>query len=103
MKHFRRELDARQADPAGRRWIFVPYDQLTDDVGPLSRVGPEGVGIVMVECPAKAARRLYHKQKLALVLANMRHFALEQARRGVAVRYVSDERGYGPALRDAGA
>jgi deoxyribodipyrimidine photolyase-related protein len=88
-------------DGDGRRWLFVPYDQLTGEAGPLARERPDEVGIVMVECSAKAARRPYHKQKLALVLANMRHFALEQARRGVAVRYLRDERGYAPALRDA--
>jgi deoxyribodipyrimidine photolyase-related protein len=30
-----------------------------------------------VENPWKAARRPYHKQKLALILANLRHFTLE--------------------------
>jgi deoxyribodipyrimidine photolyase-related protein len=70
-----------------RRWVFVPYDQLTADVGPLAREAPEELGIVLVECPAKAERRPYHRQKLALVLTNLRHFALEQAARGVAVRH----------------
>ncbi len=88
MGAFREALDARRVDAAGRRWLFVPYDQLTDAVGPLSRERPRDVGIVLVECPAKAARRPYHKQKLALVLTSLRHFALEQAARGVAVRHV---------------
>ena len=73
--------------PANRRWVFVPYDQLTAEVGPLAHEAPNEVGIVLVECPAKAARRPYHQQKLALVLTNLRHFALEQAARGVAVRH----------------
>lgn len=88
MKHFRRELDARQTDPAGRRWLYVPYDQLTDSAGPLSREDPAELGIVVVESRWKARRRPYHQQKLALVLANLRHFALEQAARGVAVHHV---------------
>ena len=71
----------------GRRWLFVPYDQLSDAMGPLSKAAPGELGIVMIEAPSKAARRPYHRQKLALLLANPRHFALEQARRGVAVRY----------------
>ena len=71
-----------------RRWLFVPYDQLHDGIGPLASEPADELGIVLVECPAKAARRPYHKQKLALVLANLRHFALEQAARGVAVRHV---------------
>lgn len=66
----------------------MPYDQLAHDVGPLAKDEPRDVGIVVVECPEKAARRPYHKQKLALVLANLRHFAVEQAKRGVAVRHV---------------
>ncbi len=89
MSAFRTALRAVQTDvdPAGRRWVFVPYDQLTAEVGPLSREDPRELGIVVVECPAKAQRRPYHQQKLALVLTNLRHFALEQAARGVAVRH----------------
>ena len=85
---FRRALNAHRHDETNRRWIFVPYDQLGDAYGPLAREKPRDVGIVLVECPGKAARRPYHKQKLALVLTSLRHFALEQAERGVAVRHV---------------
>ncbi len=98
---FARLLAERQPDPAGRSWIFVPYDQLNDGIGPLAREDPSGLGIIVIESPWKAARRPYHKQKLALVLANLRHFALEQAERGVAVRHVVAEGPYGPALREA--
>lgn len=94
---FRQALRAEgQPDPAGRRWVYVPYDQLTDELGPLAEHDPRELGIVMVESPWKAELRPYHRQKLALVLANGRHFALEQARRGVAVRH---EVAWGP-LRD---
>ena len=88
MSHFTRALAAHDNPESGRRWLFVSYDQLTDAVGVLSRSKPRDVGIVIVECPGKAARRPYHKQKLALVLTSLRHFALEQAARGVAVRHV---------------
>ena len=90
----------RQLSPVGgdRRWIYVPYDQLTATVGPLSEQLPAQTGIVLVESPAKAARRSYHCQKLALILANQRHFALEQAARGIAVRYLVHETGYAAAL-----
>ena len=88
---FRRALKAAAAAPAtttaGRRWLFVPYDQLSATVGPLSREDPKELGIVLVESPGKAARRPYHQQKLALVLTNLRHFAIEQAARGVVVRH----------------
>ncbi len=82
----------------GRRWLYVPYDQLSGHLGPLSREPARALGIVLVENPWKAARRPYHTQKLALVLANQRHFALEQAARGVAVRYVVAQGPYGTAL-----
>jgi (6-4)DNA photolyase len=88
VRHFHRALADRQSDPQGRRWLFVPYDQLSDGIGPLSREEPRHLGVVVVENPWTAARRPYHKQKLALVLANLRHFGLEQAARGVAVRHL---------------
>ncbi len=84
---FARELSARQSDPEGRRWLFVPDDQLSDRIGPLSREDPAELGIVLVESHWKARRRPYHRQRLALQWTNLRHFALEQAERGVAVRY----------------
>ncbi len=92
-------LAARNPDPRNRRWIFIPYDQLTDQIGPLSRLEAADAGIVLVESPWKAARRPYHKQKLALILANLRRFALEQAERGVAVRHVVSHGPYRDALR----
>lgn len=101
---FARALAERAPAPEGprgrpRRWLFVPYDQLTDGLGPLAREDPRELGVVLVECPAKAARRPYHRQKLALVLANLRQFALEQAARGVAVRHVVSPGDYAAALR----
>jgi len=96
---FRRQLQERSTDPSGRRWLFVPYDQLTDAIGPLSRNDPGELGIVLIESSWKAAMRPYHKQKLALVLANLRHFALEQAERGVAIEHHVVEGSYGEELR----
>ncbi|HET9957553.1 MAG TPA: cryptochrome/photolyase family protein [Polyangiaceae bacterium] len=101
MSAFRRaleDLSGRAASTNSRRWLFVPYDQLSDRIGPLSREPPGSLGIVLVECPAKAARRPYHKQKLALVLANLRSFAIEQASRGVRVRHLVAPAGYDSAL-----
>ncbi len=77
----------------------MPYDQLTHEIGPLASLRPDEAGIVLVESPAKARRRPYHKQKLALVLTNLRHFAVEQHARGVAVVYVTTNDGYAQALR----
>ncbi len=84
--------------PRDRAWIYVPYDQLSDRIGPLARTAADRVGIVIVENPWKASRRPYHQQKLALVLANGRQFALEQAARGVAVHHVIAEGPYRQAL-----
>ncbi len=100
---FTRELERRNCDPAKRRWLFVPYDQLSDAIGPLSRQDPSELGIVLLESPWKAKRRPYHKQKLALVLANLRHFALEQAGRGVAVDHRVVRGSYGEGLRSIAA
>ena len=85
----------REAAPRSqgkRRWLFVPHDQLSAAIGPLSREDPSSLGIVLVEWTAWARRRPHHKQKLALVWANQRWFALEQAARGVAVRYLPTRR-----------
>ena len=95
---FLRELAARATPEADRRWFYRPYDQLHAGLGSLATLEPRRAGIVLVETPAKAARRPYHRQKLALVLTNQRHFALEQAARGVAVRYVFARGNYAEAL-----
>lgn len=97
---FPRALAAAQVGQRSgpRRWVFVPYDQLHDGIGPLAHEPPHELGIVLVESRAKAALRPYHRQKLALVLANLRHFALEQAVRGVAVRHLATAGGYAEAL-----
>ncbi|MDB4976015.1 MAG: hypothetical protein JWN48_4356 [Myxococcaceae bacterium] len=85
---------------AERRWVYVPYDQLSDKHGLLATLPPARLGIVMLENPGRAQLRPYHKQKLAFVLANGRQFALEQARRGVAVHWgVVGHEGYAGALR----
>lgn len=103
---FQRALDERRRGPGDRErtWIFVPYDQLHDGIGLLAERAPDELGILLVENPRKAARRPYHRQKLALVLANLRQFALEQAARGVAIRHVvADARGYAGAVDDLAA
>jgi deoxyribodipyrimidine photolyase-related protein len=68
-------------------------------MGLLSREDPAELGLILIESPWKAARRPYHKQKLALVLSNLRHFALEQAERGVAVCHRVVDGSYGDGLK----
>ncbi len=91
---------ASAAAAGDRRWLFVPYDQLTDAVGPLAKAKADELGIVLVETTWKPAQRPYHKQKLALVIASLRHFALEQAERGVAVRHVTGDGSYAELLEE---
>lgn len=98
MSELCKALARHRADPSGRRWVFVAYDQLTSAVGPLAEIPVRELGIVLVEAPAKASNRPYHRQKLALVLANLRHFAVEQASRGVAVHHVVSSGSYADAL-----
>ena len=49
MSFFMQALIRRQPDPQGRRWLYVPYDQITDKIGPLSKGNPKTLGIVLVE------------------------------------------------------
>lgn len=81
-------------------FVYVPYDQLNADVGLLAEAEPSTLGVILIETKWKPSQRKYHKQKLALLLSNQRHFALEIARRGYHVKYVFDTRSYGDVLRE---
>ncbi|MBL8857593.1 MAG: cryptochrome/photolyase family protein [Planctomycetes bacterium] len=100
MSIFLHQLRALESRARPRRWVYVPYDQLSDELGLLARTPANELGIVIVESRWKAMRRPYHRQKLALLLANQRHFALEQARRGVAVRFIATDRPFIETLRE---
>lgn len=78
-------------NPGGRRGhlVYAPYDQLSDRVGPLGRLEPADTTLVLIESREHFNRRPYHRQRIALCLANQRHFALEQAGRGVRVEYLT--------------
>lgn len=100
MSAFRSALRECNPEAGARQWVYVPYDQLTHEAGPLAALEPGEAGVVLVENRWKANRRPYHRQKLGLVLTNMRNFALEQARRGVAVRYLHGNAPYSKILED---
>ena len=85
-------------DIKARRWIYIPYDRYTDRTGPLTEQPAEQTGIVIVESTAKGLRRPYHKKKLVVLISNMRHFALEQAAKGVKVLYHFSPGSHGQAL-----
>ena len=77
-------------------WHFVSYDQLSQDLLPENK----DVGLIFIETSWKAKQLPYHKQKLALLLSNQRHFALEMQDAGYPVRYVFSDKEYGEALSD---
>ena len=99
MDIFRTELQKYNVkDNNERIQVFVPYDQLSDELGMLARYPPERLTLIFVETLWKARRRPYHKQKLCLILSNMRHFAIEQAKRGANIHYVTSTESYGTVL-----
>ena len=99
MATFQQRMDhPTPGDIANRRWIYIPYDRFTDRAGPLTEQHSRETGIVIVESTAKALRRPYHKKKLAVLISNMRHFALEQQARGVSVLYHFSPHSHGQAL-----
>ncbi len=86
------------AEAAARTWIYLPYDRLTAATGPLAEIDPQAAVLVLVESEEKGKRRPYHKKKIALLLACERHFALEQAARGVKIAYVTETGTHGDGL-----
>lgn len=89
MDEFLKQLKTRNNPIRRRNWILVLEDQLSDEIGPLSREDPNALGIVLIESHWKAKRRPYHQHKIAFHILNLRHFALEQAGRGIAVLYLT--------------
>lgn len=103
MPRFEKQINLHRpsrTDLSNRRWIYIPYDRFTDRTGPLTEQPAADTGIVIVESVAKALRRPYHKKKLVLLISNMRHFALEQAARGVSVLYQFTPGSHGQGLLD---
>jgi len=68
--------------------VLVLGDQLTDQVGPLSRAEPGHTTVLMIESHAIAEQLSHHKKKLGLVLSAMRHFAASLRSRGFEVAYL---------------
>ena len=91
----------QKANPEYRpeRWVYVPYDQLNEKIGPLHEFRDARLGIILIESSWKPQRRRYHKQKLVHLLSNQRHFALEQAKRGIHVEYIIGQESYGTILK----
>ena len=88
MSDFLERLKRLNGSARGRRWAYIPCDQLSDAIGVLAREKPGDSAILLIESHENARRRPYHRQRLALLWSNQRHFALEQCGRGVFVEYV---------------
>ncbi|WP_421697346.1 cryptochrome/photolyase family protein [Ancylobacter sp.] len=73
---------------------FVLGDQLTREVSSLADLDPARDIVLMVEVEAEARYVPHHKQKIAFLLAAMRHFAEALRAEGIRVDYVRlDETG----------
>jgi len=91
MRVFRQLLSTlHPTSPPPQRWLYVPYDQLHLRLSPLDADDASSQwGLVLVESLERGRRRPVHKQKLALLLSNQRHFALEAAKAGFHVTYLA--------------
>ena len=78
-------------------WHFVAYDQLNSELLPSHSI-PEHLGLIFVETTWKPKQIPYHKQKLVLLLSNMRNFALEMQAKGHPVMYLQSESDYSTTL-----
>ncbi|UOK70670.1 cryptochrome/photolyase family protein [Ancylobacter polymorphus] len=67
---------------------FVLGDQLTREVSSLADLDPARDIVLMVEVEAEARYVPHHKQKIAFLLAAMRHFAQALRAEGIRVDYV---------------
>ena len=74
-------------------WYFVCYDQLNHNIFPWSK-NRKDTGLILIESESKGMSKNYHKQKLALLLSNMRHFAIEAEELGHQVKYYHTKDNY---------
>ncbi len=63
-------------------------DQLTRSLSSLADLDPARDSVLMIEAQEEATYAPHHKQKIALILSAMRHFAQDLRAEGVAVDYV---------------
>ncbi len=79
-------------------WVWLAYDQL--NIAFLESLDLNNIGVVLIESSSKAKRRPYHQQKLGVLLANQRHFALELQSKGIPVLYLLSTSNYGAVLAE---
>jgi deoxyribodipyrimidine photolyase-related protein len=71
-----------------RRLILILGDQLSSSLSALADLDPQADIVLMAEVAEEARYVPHHKQKIALLLSAMRHFADDLRARGVTVDYV---------------
>ncbi len=76
------------------QWWWLPYDQLNKAFLPEHK----NIGVLLIESLHKGQSKPYHKQKLCLLLSNMRHFAIELIELGYTVKYVCTTLSYADYL-----
>lgn len=69
------------------RTVWTLGDQLNRKIGALARADPANEQVLLIESKSMLAGRPYHRQRLHLVLAAMRRFAVELRTAGFAVDY----------------
>lgn len=85
---FNRELErVNPPKPLDGECLYVLHDQLNDRIGLPASHKPGNSHLLLIESHGWWDRRPYHRQKIALVIANQRSFALEMARKGWHVDY----------------
>ena len=85
-----------------QRWVWLSYDQL--NLAFLERLKSDGdeLGVILIESSLKGRSMPFHQQKLAFLLSNQRHFALEVQAQGIPVHFVSTDGSFSDALQHLG-
>ena len=85
-----------------QRWVWLAYDQLNLAFLESLERADESLGVILIESSLKGRSKPFHQQKLAFLLSNQRHFALEVQAQGIPVYFVSTDRSFGDALNRLG-
>lgn len=85
-----------------QRWVWLAYDQLNLAFLESLETADEPLGVILIESSRKGRSKPFHQQKLAFLLSNQRHFALEVQAQGIPVHFVSTDRSFGDALKGLG-
>ena len=85
-----------------QRWVWLAYDQLNLAFLESLERADESLGVILIESSLKGRSKPFHQQKLAFLLSNQRHFALEVQAQGIPVHFVSTDRSFGDALKHLG-